>query len=736
MVFVSPGVYFRELDFSLYLTNLSSTIFGVVGTATKGPINEPVYISNVAAFTAKFGNPDPNHLATYAALQYLRYGRQLYFVRVNPADAAVASTVAIPGTVAAATILGTELGPYTFQSTYGGGFLGTNTSATVTITATNKFLRLAVNGGAPFTVSLTEGVGVAKSAIITELDTLLAPYGASAIAGNTWRSGTGSANAVAIQSDANGPTSRLDILTVADHAYTILGFTAGTNYGSTGNRGINVDLREVATGDITSSTFDFAWGSVTVDAAVTALNSAFDTDGLDIVATNQDNKLKLTSEVLGEGWEFRLTNPDTDPNELGAATELGISPDTWFRGRGHSPAQETFRVKANAPGDWANLLSVAFTAGSVSGSFRMNVYLSGARVETFDNIVPSTDLENEATGLKYMNDAVNGISNYVEIADEPLDMGFPTFGVTFNLSGGNDGLDSLSTDDYIEGLQEFSNSEKIDVNILAVPGIALAPVISEMILICETRADCMCIVDPPLGKTVQQVVDWHNGAAPYDDHGALNSSYAALYWPWGKIFDAFNNKYIWTPPSGHAAAVYAYTDQNSELWYAPAGFNRGKIISIQQLEHSPDLGERDLLYGDQNAVNPIVAFNKDGITIWGQRTLQRKPTALDRVNVRRLILYIRKVLATSVKYFVFEPNEPTTWRTFVGMTTPFLQTLKDKRALYDFQVRCDETTNTPDLIDRGIMNAKIFLKPVKAAEFIQVDLVLTRTGASFEEVIF
>jgi hypothetical protein len=202
------------------------------------------------------------------------------------------------------------------------------------------------------------------------------------------------------------------------------------------------------------------------------------------------------------------------------------------------------------------------------------------------------------------------------------------------------------------------------------------------------------------------------------------------------VFDAFNDQYIWTPPSGHVAGVYAYTDQVADSWWAPAGLNRGLLPAIVELEFPADLGERDLMYGNQNAINPIVKFNKDGIVIWGQRTLQRKPSALDRVNVRRLILYIRKVLATSVKYFVFEPNDSFTWRQFVGVVDPFLQMIKDRRGLYDFRVVCDETTNTPALIDRGIMRSIVFLKPTKAAEFIQVDLTLTTTGASFEELLF
>jgi len=257
--------------------------------------------------------------------------------------------------------------------------------------------------------------------------------------------------------------------------------------------------------------------------------------------------------------------------------------------------------------------------------------------------------------------------------------------------------------------------------------------VNEMIATARGRADTLALVDSPFGLDVGGVVDWHNGEGY--GHDAFNDSFGALYWPWVKVYDAYNKKEAFMPPSGFVTAQMAYNDYVADPWFAAAGFSRGLIRAGVELEMSPDLGQRDALYGDGNAVNPIVNFTREGITIWGDRTLQRRPTALDRVNVRRMLLYVEKVIATSVRYLVFEPNDPTTWRRFVGLVTPSLEFVKARRGLYDYRVICDETTNPAYLIDQNHMNGRLLLKPTKNAEVITIDFVVLSTGAKFSEQI-
>ena len=287
------------------------------------------------------------------------------------------------------------------------------------------------------------------------------------------------------------------------------------------------------------------------------------------------------------------------------------------------------------------------------------------------------------------------------------------------------------------GVFAFENPEVYDINLMATPGFSSGAVIGQSIQMCMSRGDVLYLVDPPYGLRPQQVVDWHNGMLLSDLRQAINSSYAALYWGWLEIFDQFSGENIWIPPSGHALAVFARTSRVAEQWYAPAGLRRGHLITPLDVEYNPTLPERDLLYGSGNAVNPIVNFPQDGITIWGQRTLQRTASALDRVNVRMLLSYIKKNLTRALRPFVFEQNDAITWNQSKTLAESFLADIKARRGLEDFRVVCDDTINTPERRDRNEMWIAIYIKPTKVIEFIVLNIVVMRSTQSFaaEEIL-
>ena len=286
------------------------------------------------------------------------------------------------------------------------------------------------------------------------------------------------------------------------------------------------------------------------------------------------------------------------------------------------------------------------------------------------------------------------------------------------------------------GIYAFQNPESIDINLLATPGFSTGAVIGTALQMCESR-DVLYIVDPPFGLRPQQVVDWHNGMLLSDLKAAVNSSYGALYWGWLRIFDQFSTDEIWIPPSGHITAVFSRTAREAEQWFAPAGLRRGRLLTALDVEYSPTQGERDLLYGSGNAVNPIVKFPQDGITIWGQRTLQRTQSALDRVNVRMLLIFIKKNLIQLLRNFIFEPNDRILWRQVSATIEPFLADIQARRGMTAFRVIVDESNNTPERVDRSELWVSVFLKPTRTVEFIVLNLVVLRTGASFsaEEVL-
>lgn len=392
-------------------------------------------------------------------------------------------------------------------------------------------------------------------------------------------------------------------------------------------------------------------------------------------------------------------------------------------------------VSAVAEGDFYDNTKVEFYKDPFSGY--------GVRIWGPDQNNAQAPRENwkdinftDANSTKYFLNKVASNLVKFDLYDGDL-TAIPLLNTKFVLTGGDDDKSSISEASAINALEDFANAESFDINLIACsdyPGSK--PVISKLLELCEIqRGDCFALIDPPQNLTVQQVTNWHNGDGQWANENALNSSFGALYYPWVQIYNQFSERLQWVPPSVKIVSVFAYNDSVAEVWNAPAGLNRGRIFSAQKVERPLNINDRDLLYSTgTNAVNPICDFVGDGIVVFGQKTLQRKPSALDRVNVRRMILYMSKVLATAVKYLLFEPNDRLTWTLYTQMVAPFVNDIKQRRGLYEFKVVCDETTNTPYDIDNNTMVAEIWLKPTKTAERIINRFIITSTGANLEEL--
>lgn len=287
---------------------------------------------------------------------------------------------------------------------------------------------------------------------------------------------------------------------------------------------------------------------------------------------------------------------------------------------------------------------------------------------------------------------------------------------------------STSTSDgtvaFKKAIDSLSNADDWDFNLLIVPGLiySLHPYVTQLAIdLCEDRGDAFCIVDlEQLTATVDSVV---NTASLVD------TNYAAAYYPWVRILDTNTNKIIWAPPSVVMPEVYAYNDNIAEVWFAPAGLNRGGLPGAAGVKSKLSRASRDTLY--EGKVNPIASFNKQGIAAWGQKTLQRVPSALDRINVRRLVIEVKKYIASTARYIVFEQNVEATRNRFLNIVNPYLASVQERYGLYAFKVIMDETNNTPDIIDRNILYGQLYLQPTKTAEFILLDFNLLPTGAIF-----
>lgn len=296
----------------------------------------------------------------------------------------------------------------------------------------------------------------------------------------------------------------------------------------------------------------------------------------------------------------------------------------------------------------------------------------------------------------------------------------------YNTQGFNLASASYGKTAYEDAIDILSNKDQYDFDLIFTPGLidnlaSHAQIITRAINMVEDRGDAFYIIDPTYkGSTVGQA----RMAAE-----ARNSNYAAYYYPWVQIADADLGANKWVPPSSIIPSVFSFNDYVSEKWYAPAGLNRGGLDMAIQTERIMTQHDRDNLY--LKNVNPIATFPRHGLVTWGQKTLQKKQSALDRINVRRLLIAAKRHVTETAKYLVFEQNTVETRTKFLNITTPWFENCKRRQGLYDFRIIIDERNNTPDVVDRNEMRAQIYLKPAKTAEFIIVDFNILSTGAEF-----
>jgi len=303
-----------------------------------------------------------------------------------------------------------------------------------------------------------------------------------------------------------------------------------------------------------------------------------------------------------------------------------------------------------------------------------------------------------------------------------------TYGLADGESGGASATHLIGSKTTKTGIYALDD-DGLNISIGLIPGITDDSVQNAFISLAETSKNFMAIVSPPYAlNEVQEAIQWMNGQDPSSRVAALNSSYAAVYWPWVQVFNPFAGKEEWYDPSIFAARQCVFTDSVNDPWFAPAGFRRGRLTKPTNTEVRVNQGDRDALY--VNNINPIANEPQTGIVVFGQKTAQRLPTALDRVNVRRLMIYVRKVLLQLGKPFQFEPNDSFTWEQVTDAVKPFLTDLISRRAITEGAVKCDSSTNTPLRVDRNELWCSVTIKPTKAAETVVFEVNLTSQSAT------
>lgn len=408
---------------------------------------------------------------------------------------------------------------------------------------------------------------------------------------------------------------------------------------------------------------------------------------------------------------------DTAKTAVSGSYQFGTSPGVRGTNGGGTYARETTTVTIAGAGTLASVSPV----------------IQGGRVVAYTVLNGGSGYVQGTTTATVHGDGVGALAT-VTVSGGAVTAVAPTIINNVAQTGGLVAADYIGTvsGQTATGLKSLRNKDTIYFNVLAIPGVTHKDVISEVYTLSAYRGDFLYVQDYPFGLSPAQAVDWHNGSlvsvanAPVTP---LDNSYAALYGGWVLVSDPYNGQDVWLPPSGFVMAAMAYTDKTQGPWWASAGTIRGAVSAIK-LEYSPQQEDRDLLCGldTNNRINPLVSFSSD-IAIWGNRTLQRKRSALESVHVRRMLLYAEKVCSDAVRVLVFNPNDQDSWRSFTQLCNDRLEGIKQGRGFREFKVICDATTNT----DSKTMRGKLLVWPNDAAEMIAIDFVVNAAGFGLAE---
>ena len=408
-----------------------------------------------------------------------------------------------------------------------------------------------------------------------------------------------------------------------------------------------------------------------------------------------------------------------------------------------TPAK-TLRVKANSQGSWGDNLKLQILESSLDSEnlFSAKVFDGSEEVESLEDL--SMDSANE----KYV-EAVN--SSYLIFEDIGTETDIkktrPAEGL-YSLSGGNDGTEGINDADYVgsasntTGLHVFDDIT--DAVQLAVPGVSSPAVITAGLAYCEARGDMLFVAETPFDLTPQEAVNFRLGNGSYN-HSVFVSSYGALYYPKIKIYDTSKQKERYISPVGDVLGIMAVNDYMANESYAPAGTRRGKILNALGVDVNVGgrgrLGEGNYLCDNQ--VNPICAFDDTGTVVWGAQTLQRQASLLREINVRRMLIMVKKTVGAYARAFIHQPDDPRTWREFYRGLEPKFEEWKSSRWFYDYRIFCDQNAetieeaklNTAESVQRGEFKCQIFVKPEVGIKWILIDTSIVRLDANFEESI-
>jgi len=686
---VSPGVNVSEIDLTTVVPSVSTTDGGLSGRFQWGPLNTISLVENEDQLVKYFGKPDNNtYVYFYTAANFLSYGNKLRLVRI--ADEANAKNA----TYDAAGLLIKNNDHYDAQ--YSAGQASVGLWAAKHAGSIGNGLRVS---------SCPSATAYSQAATMTTLGArLVSVSGVTTVAGLSAILEVGS-----VLTSSAGLTRQISALATGNtESITATGtaITAGTTLLST-----------MQVGDVIEHGGELRWVVAVLTNSTATLNAAFTTNFTTTIKPYIRASLAsaftadLTANVGTIKWEY--------------ADSVGIAPST-----------STYASNRSTSNDEMHIVIVD-SLGKFTG-------VAGTVLEKYAFVSKAADAKLSDGTSNYYVDVVNRNSQYVRWMDHlPAGSNWGSqcsSGLTFtavnkpdskSLLGGADG-NVPSSADFIRGYDFFKDAENVDIALIMGADSPTATATYIISSICEVRKDCIALLSPEFADVVsnqgnesKDIIQFRNTLP--------SSSYAFMDSGWKQQYDKYNDVNRWVPLNGDTAGLCVRTDSIADAWFSPAGLNRGGIKNVLKLAYNPGKAARDDLY--LNGVNPVVSFPGQGTVLHGDKTLLSKPSAFDRINVRRLFIVLEKSISKAAKYSLFELNDAFTRASFKNLVEPYLRDVKGRRGVYDFRVVCDESNNTQEVIDRNEFRADIYIKPARSINFIQLNFVATRTGADFAEIV-
>jgi len=738
---VSPGVNTSEIDLTTIVPGISSIDAGFAGAFRWGPVNDVTLIDSEDLLVETFQSPDANTFGSFlTAANFLTYSSALHVVRTTNTsmkNASSSGTVVLISNTSfyQATYSEQEGSPVTAQGDWSarwGGDLGNSLKVSLCgPTRANLASGNTVVAGNS-DVTLTGSINVHTDGVLTGTSTLFGTelrigdrINTAVGGGNTYSAVISAITSNTVAAVSISPTSvvgagntaiRLKRSAFSEPTRNMLG-TVGVTANST-------TITQTGTTDVlaTALNLQFSAGDIVKINGEERRVSSITNSSVMIVATPFTNT--ATAQTYSRTWEYAGIF-DKEP----VTTEHSGAKGALF--------DEVHIVVVDEDGEWTGTRESAletFTGTSVAKNAKYEDGTSAYYVDVLNRRSKYVWwMDHNAIGDAYTTagaDVTAWGTAATAGAEYASGITGGSFVKTTSLSGGVDGS-APSDADKITAFNKFQDAEEVDIGLL-IGGVASATVALQLIAIAEARKDCVAFLSPELadvvnneGSEADDVVDFRNNLG--------SSSYAVLDSGWKYQYDKYNDVYRYVPLCGDTAGVTAATEASRDAWFSPAGFNRGNFRNVIKLPFNPRKSERNILY--KNGVNPVTTFMGDGTVLFGDKTLLSKPSAFDRINVRRLFIILEKAIAKFARAQLFEFNDAFTRAQFVGAVEPFLRNVQGRDGLTDFKVVCDDSNNTGDVVDRNEFVGDIYVKPNRSINFIQLNFVAVRSGVSFSEVV-